>query len=335
LRDNLRRVPELLYLSQKDVADVALPLSEVIELVAFALSEKAHGRVEMPPKPGVHPLAGALLHAMPAWVERAGTCGIKWVSAFPGNKARGLPSINGLIIVNDPTTGLAQAVLDATWITTVRTAASSAVAARALARPDSNVMAVLGAGVQGRANVAALQQVLPRLQLIRVYAPRRETLERYKQDVEREYNISVKAVMSAQEAVRDADVIITAAPWPMVTGVAPIKSEWLSKDVFACALDFDASFTAEAVASFDQRFTDDPATMIYYRNAGFFAAWPTDVQELAAVVAGLKPDRQERLSSKPERILTVNLGLGIYDLVVARRVIERAREQGRGTRLSL
>ena len=69
-------MPELLYLSQKDVADVALPLSEVFELVAFALSEKAHGRVEMPPKPGVHPLAGALLHAMPAWIERAGACGI-------------------------------------------------------------------------------------------------------------------------------------------------------------------------------------------------------------------------------------------------------------------
>ena len=325
-------MPELLYLSQKDVADVALPLSEVIELVAFALSEKAHGRVEMPPKPGVHPLAGALLHAMPAWIERAGACGIKWVSAFPGNKARGLPSINGLIIVNDPTTGLAQAVLDAAWITTVRTAASSAVAARSLARPDSKVMAVLGAGVQGRANVAALQQVLPRLRLVRVYAPRRETLERYKQDVEREYNLPVETVASAQEAVREADVIITAVPWPRVIGAAQIKSEWLAKDVFACALDFDASFSGEAVASFNKRFTDDLVTMTYYRNAGFFAGWPTDMQELAAVVAS---DRQERLSSKPERILAVNLGLGIYDLVVARRVIERAREQGRGTRLSL
>jgi ornithine cyclodeaminase/alanine dehydrogenase len=329
-------LPELLYLSRKDVEDVALPLSEVIELVAFALSEKAHGRVEMPPKLGVHPLSGALLHAMPAWVQRAGACGIKWVSSFPGNKAHALPSINGLIIINDATTGLPQAVLDATWITTFRTAVSSAVAARVLARPDSEVMAMLGAGVQARANVAALQQVLPGIQLVRVYAPRRETLERYKHDVEREYHIRVEMVASAEQAVRDADVIVTTAPWPRVTGASPIEPAWLTKDVFACALDFDASFTAEAVASFDHRFTDDLATMAYYKNAGCFAGWPPVVQELETVVAGLHVGRQAgRSDAKPERILAVNLGLGIYDVVVARRVVERARQQRRGILLPL
>jgi len=130
-------------------------------------------------------------------------------------------------------------------------------------------------------------------------------------------------------------VIITAAPWPRVTGTAPIETGSLAKDVFACALDFDASFSATAVASFDRRFTDDLNTMSYYRSAGCFAGWPNEVEELAAVVAGLKPSPQAGTGKKSERILTVNLGLGIYDVVVARRVLERARQHGIGTRLAL
>jgi ornithine cyclodeaminase/alanine dehydrogenase-like protein (mu-crystallin family) len=154
--------------------------------------------------------------------------------------------------------------------------------------------------------------------------------------VEREYHVRVETVASAEQAVRDANVIVTTAPWPRVTGASPIEPAWLTKDVFACALDFDASFTAEAVASFAYRFTDDVPTMTYYRNAGYFAGWPPDLQELAVVVAGMHVGRQtRRADAKPERFLTVNLGLGIYDVVVARRVVERARQLGRGTLLPL
>ena len=151
-------MPGLLYLSAADVASAAPPPAEIINLVALALTDKANDRVHMPPKPTIHPYPGTLLQAMPAWVEAAHAGGVKWVYAFPENKTRGLPSVSGLIILNDPETGLPEAILDAAWITAARTGAVTAVAARALARPDSRTAGVLGAGVQARANMAALKQ---------------------------------------------------------------------------------------------------------------------------------------------------------------------------------
>ncbi len=318
----------LLYLSRQDVESLGLGIGEVVDLVAFALSEHAHARVEMPPKRGVHPLPGALLHAMPAYVERGRACGIKWVSAFPSNKARGLPNITGLIILNDPGTGLPEAVMDAVWITAVRTAASTAVAARTFAREDSEVLGLLGAGVQGRTNLAALKHVLPRLRVVRVYGPHRQTLDRYKEEMEREHGVRVEPTPTPEAAVREADVVVTATPWP--NPMPSISPDWLRPGMFACALDFDASFTSSAVANFERRVCDDLATLKYYQGKGYFAGW-AEFEELSSVVVGRSPGRQQR----EERALAVNLGLGIYDVVVARRVLERARERGIGRVLPL
>ncbi len=319
---------ELLYLSRQDVESVGLGIGEVIDLVEFALSEHAYGRVEMPPKPGVHPYPGALLHAMPAYVERSHACGIKWVSAFPSNKARGLPNITGVIILNDPETGLPEAVMDATWITAVRTGASTAVAARAFARRDSEFMGILGTGVQGRTNLAALKHVLPGLRVVRAYGPHRQTVDRYKEEMEREHKVRVEPTATPDAAVRGADVLVTAAPWPNPS--PSIMPEWLEPGVFACALDFDASFTPGAVSSFERRVCDDVATLEYYRGKGYFVGW-AGTEELSAVVVGKRPGRQLR----NERALAVNLGLGMYDVVVARCVLERARERGIGRVLPL
>src|SRR5579864_481338 len=170
-------VPDLLYLTREEVASAAPPMPEVIESVALAPTEKAHGRVLMPPKHTLHPYPGTLLQAMPAWVEAGRAGGTKWVSAFPENKQRGLPAVSGLVILNDPETGLPEAILDAAWITAARTGAVSAVAARALARPESQTLGLLGAGVQARAHVAALKLALPRLRRVLVYAPRAEAME--------------------------------------------------------------------------------------------------------------------------------------------------------------
>ncbi|HXI04634.1 MAG TPA: hypothetical protein VNI57_15775, partial [Candidatus Saccharimonadales bacterium] len=128
---------EILYLSRADVEAAAVGMPEIIERVEAAFREKGEGRAEMPPKPGIHPGAPGednFIHAMPALLPRMGAAGIKWVSGFPGNRDRGLPYITGLLILNDPETGLPRAVIDASWITAMRTAAATAVAARHLAR---------------------------------------------------------------------------------------------------------------------------------------------------------------------------------------------------------
>lgn len=321
-------MPELLYLSRQDVSSAAPAAAEVISLVALALTEKAHGRVLLPPKPTLHPYPGTLLQAMPAWVEAARAGGMKWVSAFPENKQRGLAAVSGLIVVNDPDSGMPEAILDAAWITGARTAAVTAVAARALARPQSQVLGLLGAGVQARAHVAALKQVLPRLQRVAVYAPRAEARESFAREIAAEHGLEARPEAAPEQAVRGADVVVTAATWPRVNGEPPILSDWLPAGAFASLVDLDASWSGAAVAQCARRFTDDLPTMATAREKGTFRGWP-EAEDLGRVIAGLRPGRQR----EDERLLAIILGLGIYDVVVARRIVDEARRRGIGTLL--
>src|SRR5438445_1381190 len=132
--------PAILYLSRADVEAAGVAMPEIIERLEAAFRELGEGRVEMPPKPGIHPgPAGSdnFIHAMPASIPALGAAGVKWVSGFPGNPRLGLPYVSGLLILNDSETGLPKAVMDATWITAMRTGAATAVAVKRLARRDA------------------------------------------------------------------------------------------------------------------------------------------------------------------------------------------------------
>ena len=152
----------LLYLSRADVVATGLGMADVIEALEVAFREKGEGRVEMPPKPGIHPInEDNFIHAMPAYIPGMGSAGVKWVAGYPENYRRGLPYITGLLILNDPETGLPLSVMDCVWITAMRTGAATAVAARRLARPDSATVGILGAGVQGAHQPGGAQRHLP------------------------------------------------------------------------------------------------------------------------------------------------------------------------------
>ena len=92
----------MLYLSRRDVEEVGLSMREIIEALDRMFREKGEGRVEMPPKPGIHTQPDAFIHAMPAYIPSLGSAGMKWVSGYPGNQKKGLPYITGLLILNDP-----------------------------------------------------------------------------------------------------------------------------------------------------------------------------------------------------------------------------------------
>jgi len=156
---------ELLFLSRADIEPIGFPMADMIACVQDALKERGKGDVEMPPKPGIHPAQDAFIHAMPAYIPRMRAAGIKWIGGFPDNFKRGLPYISGLLILNDPDTGLPIVVMDGAWITAKRTGAATAVAAKYLARKDSRTFGILGCGVQGRTNLEALREVLKNLQV--------------------------------------------------------------------------------------------------------------------------------------------------------------------------
>jgi len=98
---------------------------------------------------------------MPAFIPAMNAAGVKWVSGYPGNQQKGLPYINGLLILNDPETGLPLSVMDCAWITAMRTAAASAVSAKYLARPESSTIGILACGVQGHTNLEAIDVLFP------------------------------------------------------------------------------------------------------------------------------------------------------------------------------
>jgi ornithine cyclodeaminase/alanine dehydrogenase-like protein (mu-crystallin family) len=181
---------------------------------------------------------------------------------------------------------------------------------------------VIGPGLEGRLHLAALKLVLPRIHRCRAWAPSRPTARRYAAEMSREHRIDVEAADSAEAACREADVVVTCAPWP--PRAAPSLGPGVfARGAFVGAIDYDATLSAEAVAGFDRRFTDDVAQMERSRAKGSFQRWPEDFAELHSATR----------TSAGETILCANLGLAIFDLAVAPLALRRARDLGLGVEL--
>lgn len=321
---------KILYLSQADVVATGLDMATVIELVEKAFAEKGHGRVEMPPKPGIHPGGGDnFIHAMPAYIPALHSAGIKWVGGFPGNAAKGLPYITGLLILNDPETGIPLAVMDCQWITGMRTGAATAVAAKYLARPDSTKLGVLGCGVQGFTNTEALQVLFP-VEEVFAYDVHVAAVEKFSRLVDERLGMRVTAVATPQEAVTGCDLVVTAGPilkQPHQT----IKAGWLDQGAFASLVDFDSYWEPAAMQEVDKFCTDDLAQFEYYKSVGYFQEAPPIHADLGELVAHLKPGRE----SAAEKTIACNLGLALDDMAVAPTLYQRAVEMGIGAWLPL
>ena len=321
---------QLLYLSRADVVSVGVTMAEIINLLETAFREKGEGRVEMPPKPGIHPGQGDnFIHAMPAYIPAMNSAGIKWVSGFPDNHKRGLPYITGLLILNDPETGLPISVMDCEWITAMRTAAATAVAALWLARPESSVLGILGCGVQGRTHTEALDVIFP-VERVMAYDARPEAARSFADEISSQFDLEVEVVETPQEAVTGCDLVVTAGPI-LKTPHATIQAGWFEAGAFASLVDFDSYWHPAAIHEADKFCTDDVPQLEHYRQVGYFKDIPPIYADLGELVAGKKPGRE----SQDERTMACNLGLAMDDMAVAPAIYQRAVEQGIGTWLPL
>ena len=320
---------QILYLSRADVEAVGLAMPVIIDLLEQMFREKGAGRVEMPPKPGIHTRPDAFIHAMPAYIPALRSAGIKWVSGYPDNQQRGLPYISGLLILNDDETGLPYAVMDCTWLTAYRTGAASALSARYLARPQSEVAGILACGVQGRTNLEALATLFP-LKRVYAYDTNRAVQDLYVGEMSVKLGLEVIGVDSPKQAVVESDLVVTSGPilkHPLPT----IEPGWLKPGAYASAVDFDSYWMPAALAQMDRISTDDHAQFQYYRSVGYFAHTPAPYADLGELAAGLKPGRQ----GDQERTLAINLGLALDDMAVAPSIYHQARAMGLGTWLPL
>jgi ornithine cyclodeaminase/alanine dehydrogenase-like protein (mu-crystallin family) len=321
---------EVLYLSRADVEKLNISMSEVIQIVEKAFLEKAEGRAEVPPKPGIHPQKDAFIHAMPAYLPTLKAAGVKWVSGFPENPKRGLPYISGLLIMNDVETGFPICVMDCTWVTAKRTGAATAVAAKYLAREDSEVLGILGCGVQGRSNLEALAVVFKSLEEVRAYDVDKENLRRYAEEMTAKHGLKVVAVDSPKKAVEACDIVVTSGP--ILKHPQPvIETSWFKDGSFACPLDFDSYWKPEAMHSMDKFCTDDKEQLEYYKTQGYFKDIPEVYAELSEVVGNKKVGRQ----NDNQRIMSMNLGLAIEDMAAAKLIYDEANRRGVGKKLPL
>jgi ornithine cyclodeaminase/alanine dehydrogenase len=320
---------KLLYLSRADVEKVALDMPTIIDLLERAFQEKGAGKVEMPPKPGIHTQPDAFIHAMPAYIPALHSAGIKWVSGYPDNQARGLPYISGLLILNDDQTGLPYAVMDCTWITAYRTGAASALSAKYLARPDSKTVGILACGVQGRTNLEALAALFP-LERVFAYDIDREVQDIYCQEMGAKLGLDMRGVDAPQKAVVESDLVVTSGP--ILEHPEPtIEKDWLQPGAFASAVDFDSYWHPEALAQVDRLSTDDHDQFYYYRSVGYFQGTPDPYADLGELASGQKPGRE----LADERTLAMNLGLAIDDMAVAPEIYRRAKDMNIGVELAL
>jgi ornithine cyclodeaminase/alanine dehydrogenase len=325
------KTPEsFLYLSKADIEKLGISISEVIKVVEEAFLEKAKGKVEVPPKPGIHPQKDAFIHAMPAYISSMKAAGVKWVSGFPENPKHGLPYISGLLILNDVETGFPLCVMDCTWVTAKRTGAATAVAAKYLAREDSKILGVLGCGVQGRSNLEALTVVCKSLDEVRAYDVSKENLQKYVQEMTAKHRLKVVPVDSPKRAVENCDIVVTAGP--ILKHPQPvIEASWFKDGGFACSLDFDSYWKPQALHSMDKFCTDDKEQLAYYKEQGYFMDIPEVYAELNEIVISKKVGRENR----KERIMAMNLGTAINDIATAKLIYEKAKGENVGLSLRL
>ena len=318
----------MLYLSRADVEAVDVPMSDIIAALEAMFVEKGQGKVEMPPKPGIHPRKDAFIHAMPAYIPSLSAAGIKWISGYPDNQAKGLPYITGLLVLNDPDTGIPVSVMDATWITAKRTGAATAVAARQLARPDSATAGIIACGVQGRSNLEALAAVFD-LRRVRAYDIHPEIAQRFAAERGERLQLDIEAVRAPRECV-GADLVVTSGP--ILKNPHPvIEPGWLRRGAFASAVDFDSYWQGGALAEADKLATDDTRQLEYYRGQGYFGQTPPAYADLGEILAGSKPGRQR----EDERTFCINLGIALDDMATAILVYREARKLGLGMELPL
>lgn len=326
---------DILYLSRADVEAAGVTMPAIIERLEAAFLEKGHGRTEMPPKPGIHPGPAGndnFIHAMPALIGAMGAAGMKWVSGFPGNMAKGLPYITGLLILNDAETGLPKAVMDATWITAKRTGAATAVAAKRLAKPGAATIGILGCGVQARTNLEALAVVLPGLAEVRAYDIHPERSRAYAAEQQPHHpKVRFQPVDEPRRAVEGCDVVVTAGPIKRRPEPA-LQADWFSEGALGVPLDYDSYWTPAAMKRADRFYTDDTAQLLHTREGGdYFQKIPEVYADLGEVLAGKRDGRR----NAKERLVCMNLGLALEDMATAPLVLEQALSRGLGTRLSL
>ncbi len=324
---------ELTVLSAQDI-EAALPMPAAIEANARAYIALTRGEAHVPQRIALNTEDGVALF-MPAYVSATHDLAVKIVSVYGQNPRRGLPTIHALVLVLEADTGRPLALLEGARLTALRTGAGAGAATQALAREDSRVLALFGAGAQAPDQVEAVLAVRP-IEEVRIYTPSGESARRLAARLQaRHPDVTFRAVDSPAQAVRGADIITCAttsatpvfdpkdvAPGTHINGIGSFTPQMREVQVvglpnlrvFVDSLDAaraEAGDLIQAVAEGHLRWDD--------------------VTEIGRVLAG---DAQGRTAADDITFFK-SVGVAVQDAITAGAILARARAQHIGTRITI
>ena len=316
----------MLLLSDDEISRL-LSMGEAMDAVEKAFGEFAKGSVKMPARSTImlDRYSGSISF-MPSYLPESGALATKIISIYPRNPEKGLPTTVAWIVVNDPETGMIEALLDGTYLTAMRTGAVTGVAARYLAPKDTRVAAVIGCGVQGKTQAMAVAEACE-LETIRLFDLSDERMRRFAEEMGPKLGVDIVPSSSGAEAVANADVVVTAT-----TSKNPVlRREWLGDRVHVSAIgafypdwrELDTATVSEAKVVVDSReaIMEEAGDILIPISEGAITVDHIHA-ELGELVLGRKKGRT------PEDGLTVfkSVGLAIQDSSVANLVMKKWRE---------
>ena len=319
----------LLYLTATDLQGLGLTIGRVADVLDDAFRHKAAGRVTSPPMTFFHRDGPPWFNSMVCWIEPLGYAGCKFQSGDSSNPSRGLPSIQGLYLLCESKGGRMVALIDARWLTAIRTAAVGALFARRAARKGATTLGILGCGLQGRLQLEAIKGGVPSIEHCRAYDTAPAHAEAYRREMAGRFDVEIEIVATPEAAVRGADIVMTSGPITKVR-TPQIAADWLQPGSLFLSLDRDSYITDGAIRSMNRIYTDDREALMHSKaHEGAFGA----VTRVDADLAETSSDVALRHGPE-ERIAVFVNGLGIEDLAAAIEIYRLAKENRAGTTLA-
>lgn len=325
---------DTLVINQEDVRRL-LSMDQCIGAVREALKDLANGGGIQPLRPVMWmPEKVGALGMMPGHLGSISTLGIKTVTVFPGNAGTEYDSHQGTVMLFDDSNGRLKAIVDASEITAIRTAAASAVATDLLARADSKTLAILGSGVQATTHLEAIPLVRP-IEDVRIWS-RNPDNARHLAEKARDTNIQVRVVETVEDALDGADVVCTttASPVPIVSGALLKPGMHInavgSSVPFARELDSDAMATSRIFVDRRESTLNESGDFLMARDDGSITE-ESIIAEIGDILNGSADGRR----SADEITLFISLGLAVQDIAAADLVYRNALASQSGSHLAI
>lgn len=332
---------DFLYLSQEDcIAAGGLDMKGTLEAIQRSFELHGQNEVIQPAKPVIRwggpeteETRGRIM-TMPSYIGGdLNVAGLKWIPSMPENpKKLGQPRASAIIVLTNPDNGFPLAIMDGTIVSAMRTGAATGIAAKYLANSESEVVGIIGAGVQSRTQLMAITSAMNNIQLIKVFDLNFEKTQQFAEEMEQELNVKVVPTESAETAIRDSDIVVTAT----MSTFPYVKHEWLKEGAFHSEISFWDT-APEEVKLYDKIVVDDYGHVehhgvdVSYRAVAAGLVKRESIHNLSDIMLG----KVEGRTNPQQKIIFNPIGMSIHDVSEAYRVYQNAKEMGIGNTLPL